>query len=375
MTDTAHRPPRRPDPSGRAGDPARAPRMADVARLAGVSPQTVSRVINGHPNVSAQVRERVQQAVTTLRYRRNPAARSLATRRTMSLGVVTYGLAQHGPSVALTGIAEAARQAGYTTNLVGLAELDRAALRRALGHLMDDYVDGIVLLAPVDDAVHAVAGLHTEVPLVVFEPGAPPRPEGFAADEVLGARLATQHLLDLGHETVLHLCGPAGWLATTARIRGWREVLSDAGRHAPGAIDTSWTAESGFEAAARVIASGSTAVFAANDQTALGLIRGLTERGVRVPEEVSVVGFDDFPESGYFSPPLTTVRVDFAALGRLAVRKLLALIEGEEVSDPLDVPTLVVRGSTGPPGSPGSPGSPNHAATHTPQPITPKEDS
>ncbi|WP_281858712.1 LacI family DNA-binding transcriptional regulator [Salana multivorans] len=362
MTGTTHR--RTSEPADRPTDPARAPRMADVARLAGVSPQTVSRVINGHPNVSAEVRERVQQAVVALRYRRNPAARSLATRRTMSLGVVTYGLAQHGPSVALTGIADAARQAGYTTNLVGLVELDRAALRRALGHLMDDYVDGIVLLAPVDDAVHAVAGLHTEVPLVIFEPGAPPRPAGFAAHEVLGARLATQHLLDIGHETVLHLSGPAGWLATTARIRGWREALSDAGRHAPAPVATSWTAASGFEAVDRVIASGSTAVFAANDQTALGLIRGLTEHGVRVPEDVSVVGFDDFPESEYFSPPLTTVRVDFAALGRLAVRKLLALIEGEEVSGPLTPPTLVVRASTG---------TPPATSSTPPIPTTPKE--
>ncbi len=334
---------------------ARGARMSDVARLAGVSQQTVSRVINDHPNVTPQVRERVQHAITQLRYRRNPAARSLVTNRTMSLGVVTYGLAQHGPSVALTGIAEAARSAGYTTNLVGLADIDRPALKAALDHLVNDYVDGIVLLAPVEAAVHAVAGQHTDVPLVVFEPGGEPRADSFAGDEVRGARMATQHLLDLGHHTVLHLCGPPGWLATGARLQGWRDALSAAGRAAPAPVETSWDAASGYRAAAEVAARTQrgepmTAVFVANDQTALGLISGLTERGLRVPEDVSVVGFDDFPESAFFSPPLTTIGIDFADLGRVAVAKILALLHGGTGEPAVHVPPeLIVRGSTGRP--------------------------
>ncbi|GAB2473854.1 LacI family DNA-binding transcriptional regulator [Promicromonospora xylanilytica] len=330
---------------------ARAARMADVARLAGVSIQTVSRVVNDHPHVTPHVRERVHAAMTQLRYRRNPAARSLATQRTMSLGVVSYGLAQHGPSVALTGVVASARRAGYTTNLVGLGRLDRQTLRAALDHLVDDYVDGIVLLAPVEDAVHAVSGLRTDVPLVVFEPGGVARPDSFAVDEVGGARLATEHLLRLGHATVLHVSGPAGWLATEARIRGWRQALGAAGVPAPEPVPTSWDAASGFAVAEQVAARDDvTAVFVANDQTALGLVRGLTERGVRVPQDLSVVGFDDFPESPFFSPPLTTMRVDFETLGRLAVDKVLALIAGDELpTGALMVPELVVRGSCGPP--------------------------
>ena len=324
--------------------------MADVAQLAGVSVQTVSRVVNDHPHVTAEVRERVRQAMVQLRYRRNPAARSLATRRTMSLGVVTYGLAQHGPSVALTGIVAEARRAGYTTNLVALAELDRAALGRAVGHLADDHVDGLVLLAPVEDAVSAIRGMPTEMPLVVFEPGGRPRPDAFAVDEVQGARLATEHLLRLGHHTVLHLSGPDGWLATEARIRGWRDALGAAGAVALPPVPTTWDARSGFDAAAAVAGSDVTAVFAANDQTALGLIRGLVEHGLRVPDDIAVVGFDDFPESAFFNPPLTTVRVDFEALGRLAVEKVLALIaRGDPGSDALVVPELVVRASSSPP--------------------------
>ncbi|TDE09731.1 LacI family DNA-binding transcriptional regulator [Jiangella asiatica] len=325
--------------------------MIDVARLAGVSPQTVSRVVNDHPNVTPHVRERVQWAISQLRYRRNPAARSLVTSRTMSIGVVSWGLAQHGPSVALTGIAEAARREGYTTNLVGLADTDKAAMRAAIGHLVDDHVDGIVLLAPVEAALHALDGVRTVVPLVVFEPGGVPRPDSFAVDEVAGARIATQHLLTRGHTKVLHLCGPPGWLATEARIRGWREALTSAGLHAPIPVPTSWDAASGYRAAEIVTGQPDiTAVFVANDQTALGLMAGLTERGVRIPDDIAVVGFDDFPEAAYFSPSLTTVRVDFAALGRLAVDKILALLRREtsEAGSPV-VPELVVRASSGGP--------------------------
>lgn len=326
--------------------------MADVARLAGVSVQTVSRVVNDHPHVTAEVRERVKQAMAQLRYRRNPAARSLATRRTMSLGVVTYGLAQHGPSVALTGIVAEARSAGYTTNLVALAELDRVALSRAVGHLADDHVDGLVLLAPVQGAVSAIRGMHTDLPLVVFEPGGRPQPDTFAVDEVHGARLATEHLLGLGHHTVLHLSGPDGWLATEARVRGWRDALAAAGAVTLAPVPTAWDARSGFAAAAHVARTDVTAVFAANDQTALGLIRGLVEHGLRVPDDVAVVGFDDFPESAFFNPPLTTVRVDFEALGRLAVAKILTLIAGEEPDpDTLVLPELIVRASSRPPPS------------------------
>jgi DNA-binding LacI/PurR family transcriptional regulator len=342
--------------------------MVDVARLAGVSVQTVSRVVNDRPHVTPPVRERVQAAMTQLRYRRNPAARSLATQRTMSLGVVSYGLAQHGPSVALTGIAASARRAGYTTNLVGLGQLDRRTLHGALDHLIDDYVDGIILLAPVEDAVHAIRGLHTDVPLVVFEPGGSARPHTFAADEVSGAYRATEHLLRLGHETVLHVSGPDGWLATEARTRGWREALGAAGAPAIDLVPTSWDAASGFAAAEQVAARDDvTAVFVANDQTALGLVRGLAERGVRVPQDLSVVGFDDFPESPFFNPPLTTMRVDFEALGRLAVDKVLALIAGDELpTGALMVPELVVRGSCGPPPprGRGNPRSINHLPQH-----------
>jgi DNA-binding LacI/PurR family transcriptional regulator len=329
----------------------RGARMVDVARLAGVSQQTVSRVVNGHSNVTADIRERVDRAIAQLRYRRNPAARALATSRTMNLGVVSFGLAQYGPSVALTGIIEEARRAGYATNLVTLGEVDRSAMRTALDHLVAEAVDGIVFLAPVAAAIEALHGLDTGVPFVVFEPGAEGSPTRVVTDDASGARLATRHLLDLGHDTVWHVAGPQGWLGSAARIRGWSQELSYAERVTNKALVGNWTSQSGYEAGLTIAANPAiTAVFAANDQMALGVLKALTECGLRVPEDISVVGFDDVPESRFFQPSLTTIRIDFEEVGRLAVDSILKLMRAEDLDlIPAIAPILVVRSSSGPP--------------------------
>ncbi|WP_374009573.1 LacI family DNA-binding transcriptional regulator [Leifsonia sp. LS-T14] len=325
--------------------------MIDVARLAGVSQQTVSRVVNGSPNVAPDIRERVELAIRQLRYRRNPAARALANGRTMNLGIVSFGLAQYGPSVALSGIADEARKAGYATNLVTLGDVDRVAMKAALDHLAEDAVDGIVVLAPVQAALEAISGLEAGVPLVFFEPGAAEGTTSVATDEVSGAALATRHLLDLGHDTVWQVAGPAGWLGSEARLRGWSETLASAGRVTNPVLSGDWSTTSGY-AAGREIARNPeiTAVFVANDQMALGVVKALSESGVRVPEDVSVVGFDDVPEARYYRPGLTTVRLDFEEVGRLAVDRILHLMRGGQV-DPLPrvLPRLEVRDSTAPP--------------------------
>ncbi|WP_382310277.1 substrate-binding domain-containing protein [Herbiconiux sp. UC225_62] len=325
--------------------------MIDVARLAGVSQQTVSRVVNNSTNVAPEVRERVELAITQLRYRRNPAARALATSRTMNIGIVSFGLAQYGPSVALTGIADEARQAGYATNLVTLASVDRPSMRAALDHLLADSVDGIVVLAPIDAAFHAIDGLDAGVPLVVFEPGGEEGTTNVATDEVTGARLATRHLLSLGHATVHQVCGPTGWLGTEARLAGWRAELAAAGAPAPEPFRGDWTTESGYRAGLAIAADASvTAVFVANDQMALGVLKALSDEGVAVPDMISVVGFDDVPEARFYIPALTTVSIDFAEVGRLAVDRILELMGGA-VADPMPriSPRLVVRASTAEP--------------------------
>ncbi|GAA1679339.1 LacI family DNA-binding transcriptional regulator [Microbacterium lacus] len=324
--------------------------MVDVANLAGVSHQTVSRVINGTGNVAPDMRARVEVAIERLRYRRNPAARALATSRSMNIGVVSYGLAQYGPSLALKGIADEARAAGYATSLVSLVDVDRANMREALDHLVADSVDGIIILAPIDAALTAIDGLDAGgAPLVIWQPGADEGEHRVVTDEISGARIATEHLLSLGHPTVHHVSGPEGWLGTTARLRGWSRALSEHGLVAHPPVDGDWTTRSGYEAGLRLARDARvTAVFAANDQMALGVIKAMADAGRSVPGEVSVVGFDGVPESEFFRPSLTTVRFDFADVGRRAVDHILDLMHGiAPESPPRVLPQLIVGGSSG----------------------------
>jgi DNA-binding LacI/PurR family transcriptional regulator len=330
--------------------------MIDVARLAAVSQQTVSRVVNNSDNVGSAVRARVEEAIAQLDYRPNTAARALATRRSMNLGVISFGLAQYGPSVALFGIAEEARRHGYATNLVTLADVGRPAVRAAFEHLASTQVDGVVVLAPVRAALVALEDQVRRVPVVVFDPGNGHRGDFVATDEVRGARLATRHLLDLGHGTVWHVAGPEGWSGADARVRGWSEELSEAGAAVPPPVRGDWSSDSGYEAGLTLGRRPAvTAVFVANDQMALGLIDGLGAVGRRVPEDVSVVGFDDIPESRHFRPPLTTVQLDFDEVGRLCVDRILELMSDPHARRDVDMvqPTLVHRASTAPP-PPGS---------------------
>lgn len=326
--------------------------MVDVARLAGVSQQTVSRVVRGAPNVAPDIRERVDLAITQLRYRRNPAAAALASNRTMTIGVVSYELSVLGPSVALYGISEEARQHGYSTRLVTLDSLDRAAIRAAFDSVGSDAVDGVIMLAPIYEAIAVLDALDLDVPVVSFQQGTPPSPTSVSIDEVRGARMAVRHLLELGHETVWHVQGPEGWMATTARRRGWAEELAAAGRVGRPPFETAdWSAAEGYRVGQELARMPEvTAVFAANDPFALGIIKALDDAGLDVPGDVSVVGFDDAKESAYFRPSLTTVALDFEAIGHVAVTRILEMIREEAHGDiPYIEPKLVVRDTTAAP--------------------------
>lgn len=329
--------------------------MIDVARLAGVSHQTVSRVLNASPAVGPELTLRVQEAIRHLGYKRNPAARALASRRSMNLGVITFGISLYGPSLTLFGIAEAARQVGYTTSLITLADVTRETVRNALDHLEDVSADGVVIVAPVNNVVDMIQGMDIQLPMVTFEPGAVGKSTSVAVDEVLGARMATRHLLELGHQSVWHVAGPGGWLGADARIKGWRQELAANRRIAHELIEgEDWSVSAGYKAGKRVAADREiTSVFVANDQMSLGLLRALHEAGLRVPEDISVVGFDDIPESAFFLPPLTTVRLDFDRVGRACVDIMMDMLRGR---NPLGVatippPELVVRASSAAPRS------------------------
>jgi DNA-binding LacI/PurR family transcriptional regulator len=330
---------------------ARLPRLEDVAERAGVSHQTVSRVINNHPNVSKATRERVEAAIAELGYRRNTAARSLVTRRSQTIGVLASELSQYGPANTLLGVEQAARNAGYFVSIAALKSVSRESIFDAVRHFMDQSVDGIVVSVPHSETLLALADLQVGVPVVAVGSLGNEAVSGAMVDQTRGAELAVGHLIELGHRRIGHIAGPQDWIDGVARAEAWSAALRSAGLEDDLLMTGDWSAGSGYEIGRKLAAERSaTAIFVGNDQMALGLLRAFNEAGVRVPDDVSVVGFDDQPESGYFTPPLTTVRQDFEELGRRCIDIMLAAIEdGESVSSTVVAPELVVRQSTSAP--------------------------
>ena len=323
--------------------------MADVARLAGVSQQTVSRVVNGSVDVRAQTRERVFAAMRMLDYRPNSAARTLATGRSRTLGVVRVDTALFGPASTLSGIERAAHAAGYHVSVASQRWLDLDSTVHAVEQLRSQGVDGILVIGSRREASAELRRLRALLPVVTVEGWPDDGIPGVAADHAAGARLATAHLLELGHHTVWHLAGPEDSTDAQQRLRGWRAALTGAGAVAPPPLQGDWSAQAGYELAGELLGRREiSAVFSANDQMALGLLRRLREAAHDVPGDISVVGFDDLPEAAYLTPPLTTVRWDFAELGRRSVRLLLDEIERRQPATGHDMvaPALVVRDST-----------------------------
>jgi DNA-binding LacI/PurR family transcriptional regulator len=292
----------------------------------------------------------VLAAIRDLGYWPNAAARTLVTGRTNALGVISFDTTLYGPASMLYGIERAARP-DYSVAIASLQAFDRRSLLDAVERLLHQGVDGIIVIAPVMTAVAALGGLAPDIPLVAAGCLADVALSSVAIDNRAGGAAATRHLLELGHETVHHVAGPKTWLDAQQRIAGWREALAEAGAPEPELLRGDWSARSGYQAGHQLAASSDvTAVLCGNDSMALGVLRALAERGRRVPDDVSVVGFDDIAEAAYFLPPLTTVRQDFGELGRRAVHLLMDQIAaGPSDEAPLPIPPdLVVRGSTAP---------------------------
>jgi DNA-binding LacI/PurR family transcriptional regulator len=324
--------------------------MTDVARLAGVSHQTVSRVLNEHPNVRPQTRETVLAAISELGYRPNAAARTLVTRRTRTIGVISFDTTLFGPASMLYAI-EGAAQETYFVAITSLQSLDRSSVVEAMDRFVGQGVDGIIVIAPLTYGLAALSDCAGDIPLIAVGCGTSAQLTSLAVDNVEGGALATRYLLELGHETVHHIAGPASWLDAYERIAGWRMALQEAQAPEPALFSGDWSSASGYEIGNQIAADRSvTAVFCANDPMALGMLRALSEHGRRVPGDVSVVGYDDVPDSAYFLPPLTTVRQNFGELGRRALDALVDLINGRDPGalEPV-TPRLVVRSSAGPP--------------------------
>jgi DNA-binding LacI/PurR family transcriptional regulator len=312
--------------------------MADVARLAGVSPVTVSRVFNRHPSVRSTTRARVLDAAQTLSYRPNFAARALASGRSGVIGVLAMETTLFGPASHLYTIERAARAAGYFVSIVSIDSPNSSAISDAVEHLALQRVEGVVAVAPLTGSTEATPSFPADLRVVLIEGGEGAGRSVVSIDQVGGAAAVTEHLLSEGAPTVWHIAGPDNWLEARQRITGWRRALEGAGVDVPEPLAGDWTPASGYELGQRLAERASVrAVFVANDQMALGVLRALHERGLRVPDDVLVAGFDDTPESAYYTPPLTTVRQDFVASGKRSIEVLLDEIEGRRTE-----PTLVL---------------------------------
>lgn len=332
----------------------RAPALHDVAALAGVSHQTVSRVLNDHPHVSAATRAKVEKAIDELGYRRNMNARVLATGRSNIIGVISPSSILYGPSAMVDGLSRAAQDAAMTVTVDHLAELDPPSVHAAVDRLLGQGVAGLLLVLPLDSVVEVASKLVPPgTPMVTVDSQIDDLASSVTIDQYAGAVSATQHLLDLGHDTVWHIAGPLGWNDSRAREEGWHDTLVAAGREVPPVSRGDWSPASGYQLG-RMLARipDCTAVFTANDHMALGLARALNEAGRVIPRDVSIVGFDDVPESAYYFPPLTTIHQDFGAAGQAGMALLLEQLRAGDVAprSVLVPATLVERQSTAPRG-------------------------
>ncbi|MCL2585423.1 MAG: LacI family DNA-binding transcriptional regulator [Streptosporangiales bacterium] len=334
--------------------------IRDVARLAGVSHQTVSRVLNGHPSVREDTKSRVVAAMSELRFRPSRAARMLSTRRSETIGVLAAAVGSHyGPASSVSAVEDAARARGFYATVAHLASVSPAAITAAVEDLLDQDVEGIVIVAPRTAVLSHLASLPLTVPIVAAQ--GEQRDAGgipvVSVDQQAGVAMVMRHLLSRGHRRILHLAGPPDWNDAQSRHRAYEAELISAGLDPLPPESGDWTADSGYAVGrallsrallSRAVASravspvagpGFTAVFSANDQMALGLVHALREAGLDVPRDVSVAGFDDIPESAHFWPPLTTVRQDFASIGRRCVATLADAID--TAAAPRSVPAAV----------------------------------
>jgi LacI family transcriptional regulator len=322
------------------------PTLRDVAKEAGVSYQTVSRVINDNSHVSPITRTRVLRAIDDLGFRPNRAAQILQTERSHTIEVVMF---YSGFNRFLYEMARTSQQMGYHFVISAITEEEFIS---TLESASSRFVDGLILV-PVrflDEDYETLKRLIDGTALVQI--GAPRGAEipSVIYDQVQGGRLAAQHLIDLGHEHIAEISGPLTNYDGHDRHVGWMETLSENKLRMGPSIEADYTIEGGYRAMNQLLDSGTkfTAAFIANDSMAFGAHTALRERGFHVPDDISIVGFDDIPEAAHFLPGLTTVRQDFQVLGRLAVEYLISMIENPDtpIHQRVLQPRLIVRGST-----------------------------
>jgi DNA-binding LacI/PurR family transcriptional regulator len=332
-----------------SSDPRKKATIYDIARAAGVSHQSVSRYMRGL-DMRIGTKTKIEKALETLHYRPNLSARALISGRSHRIGALTHEVNQVGPSMIIQGATSAAREAGYLLDVISLDMGDVAELTQALELLTQYDLAGILAFASTDSTREVFEQTDFGVPVVIAAEAELDIPDAATETEHRGIGSLVDHLADLGHQSFLHIAGPETWSAARNRLHAVEAAVARRGLAPVQVMHGDWSARSGYEAIASWNAHEiPTAILAANDQMALGAIHALAERGLRVPDDVSVTGVDDTDEAAYFMPALTTVRLDFRAQGRAALASLLELMDDHPMT-PAAPPaeTIVLRASTGP---------------------------
>jgi DNA-binding LacI/PurR family transcriptional regulator len=338
----------------------RRPTIKQVAKAAGVSTQTVSRVINERPDVAPDTRERILTMIDELGYQPSALARSLIQQRSYTLGVVTAGLKHIGPSRTLNGITSAAEQAGYSLLLKELPRFDADDVIPIFQALLARHVDGIIWAVPeVGENRNWVSrqSLDLNIPIVYLAMEPQENISTVGIDNYLGGRIAMSHLLEQGYRHIGHISGPMDWWEARQRMLAWKDTLQENGLEAQEEewVEGNWSSTSGAQAVERLFEQypEMDSIFVGNDQMALGVIQVACERKLKISEDLGIVGFDNIPESAFFCPPLTTIQQDQYAVGKVAVEETIKMIKsGWHGQEPVEsksimlTPTLVVRQSS-----------------------------
>ncbi|PJM75861.1 LacI family transcriptional regulator [Bifidobacterium simiarum] len=321
--------------------------MIDVARMAGVSHQTVSRVLNNPEKVREKTRRAVEDAIAKTGYRRNENARVLKSGVPSTLGILVPSASQYGPTEILWSIERAAADAGYSTKLSLLSGRSESAVNEAIDRLLANDV-ALIFICAAESWVEPAVRVSVDLPIIDIgcTESSIPGVSTVDIDQPEGVRAMMRHLRDEGATRIDHIAGPEGWYSADARLTGWREAQADFALIAGHLYRGDWSEESGYRAGNLIAQDLPSAVFAGNDQMALGLIRALHEHGIRVPEDVRVAGYDNIAVGEYTIPSLTTVDQDFEELGRIAVRQAVAVLNGEGSHSVLTHPRLVIRESS-----------------------------
>jgi DNA-binding LacI/PurR family transcriptional regulator len=327
------------------------PTMLDVADLSGVSYQTVSRVINNHPYVSEDTRKKVQEAIDALGYRPSKAAIKLRAKSSTTIAIILYGSWFYGPVQIALNVEMAARTSGFDVIITNVTETEQQVVE-ALQHVRDWAVDGIAFIIPAQGLPQAeIQAICGDIPVVHIDSRPVANLASVKLDDAAGTQQIVEHLISLGHTRFCEISGPLNWYSAEIRHRTCVRVFQSYGIEPPIHIEGNWTTPGGYQATRRLLEQGHsfTAVIAANDSMALGAMYALHQFGLAVPGDISVVGFDDIPESAYFIPPLTTMRSNFIQLGAIGFEYLIQLMDDPDTPavQKIITPKLIVRESTG----------------------------